>query len=116
MKHKPSLLVIFLSVFIDLIGFGIVLPLLPNYAEDSLRPDFTAKGLIIGAIIASFSAMQFFFAPIWGRLSDRIGRRPVMLISNLGAAGSYGPTRMAARSGVAVAGYGIVKRSNPSMV
>ena len=89
MKHKPSLLVIFLSVFIDLIGFGIVLPLLPNYAEDSLRPDFTAKGLIIGAIIASFSAMQFFFAPIWGRLSDRIGRRPVMLISNLGAAGSY---------------------------
>jgi MFS family permease len=78
-----------LSVFIDLIGFGIVLPLLPGYAEDNFRPDFSAKGLIIGGIIASFSAMQFFFAPLWGRLSDRIGRRPVMLISNLGAAGSY---------------------------
>ncbi len=89
MNRKPSLLVIFLSVFIDLIGFGIVLPLLPNYAEENFRPDFTAKGVIIGGIIASFSLMQFLFAPAWGRLSDRIGRRPVMLISNLGAAGSY---------------------------
>ena len=89
MKRKPSLLVIFLSVFIDLIGFGIVLPLLPGYAEDNFRPDFSAKGLVIGGIIASFSLMQFLFAPAWGRLSDRIGRRPVMLISNLGAAGSY---------------------------
>ena len=89
MNRKPSILVIFLSVFIDLIGFGIVLPLLPGYAEDNFRPDFSAKGLVIGGIIASFSAMQFFFAPVWGRLSDRIGRRPVMLVSNLGAAGSY---------------------------
>lgn len=89
MNRKPSLLVIFLSVFIDLIGFGIVLPLLPGYAEDNFSHGFSQKGLVIGAIIASFSAMQFFFAPLWGRLSDRIGRRPVMLISNLGAAGSY---------------------------
>lgn len=89
MKRKPSILVIFLSVFIDLIGFGIVLPLLPGFAEDNFRPDFSAKGLIIGCIIGSFSAMQFFFAPMWGKLSDRIGRRPVMLFSNLGAAGSY---------------------------
>lgn len=89
MNRKPSLLVIFLSVFIDLVGFGIVLPLLPGYAEANLQPDFTAKGLTIGGIIASFSLMQFLFAPAWGRLSDRIGRRPVMLVSNLGAAGSY---------------------------
>lgn len=84
MNRKPSRLVIFLSVFIDLIGFGIVLPLLPGYAED-----FGAKGFIIGAIIASYSLMQFIFAPVWGRWSDHIGRRPVMLIGNLGAAGSY---------------------------
>ena len=89
MKRKPSLLVIFLSVFIDLVGFGIVLPLLPGFAEDDFRPGFTGTGIIIGCIIGSFSAMQFFFAPAWGRLSDRIGRRPVMLFSNLGAAGSY---------------------------
>src|ERR1041385_4178966 len=81
---KPSLLVIFLSVFIDLIGFGIVLPLLPGYTED-----FGAKGFMVGMIIASFSAMQFLFAPAWGRLSDRIGRRPVMLVSTAGAVLSY---------------------------
>ena len=84
MRRKPSRLVIFLSVFIDLIGFGIVLPLLPGYAED-----FGAKSLVLGAIGASFSLMQFLFAPAWGRWSDHIGRRPVMLIGNLGAAGSY---------------------------
>ncbi len=84
MNRKPSRLVIFLSVFIDLIGFGIVLPLLPGYAED-----FGAKSFAIGAIIASFSLMQFLFAPVWGRWSDHIGRRPVILIGNLGAAGSY---------------------------
>src|SRR5665213_4382006 len=89
MKRKPSLLVIFLSVFIDLIGFGIVLPLLPGYADDNFTSTFGAKGLVIVAIGASFSLMQFLFAPAWGKLSDRIGRRPVMLISNLGAAGSY---------------------------
>jgi MFS family permease len=77
-------LVIFLSVFIDLIGFGIVLPLLPGYAED-----FGAKSFVLGAIGASFSLMQFLFAPVWGRWSDHIGRRPVMLLGNLGAAASY---------------------------
>lgn len=82
--RKPSLLVIFLTVFIDLVGFGIVLPLLPIYSDT-----FGASGLMVGVIMASFSAMQFLFAPIWGRLSDRIGRRPVLLVSTAGAALSY---------------------------
>jgi len=82
--RKPSVLVIFLTVFIDLIGFGIVVPLVPLYSRH-----FGAHGLAIGAIIASFSAMQFIFSPIWGRLSDRYGRRPILLISTAGAAGSY---------------------------
>lgn len=81
---KPSLLVIFLTVFIDLIGFGIVLPLLPRYSER-----FGAEGLMIGVIIASFSVMQLFLSPFWGRLSDRIGRRPVLLLSTAGSAASY---------------------------
>ena len=81
---KPSLLIIFLTVFIDLIGFGIVLPLLPIYSKN-----FGAHGLMIGAIMAAYSLMQFIFAPIWGRLSDRIGRRPVLLMSTAGAAVSY---------------------------
>src|SRR6266487_930588 len=82
--RKPSILIIFLTVFIDLIGFGIVVPLVPLFSKH-----FGAHGFVIGVIIASFSAMQFIFAPIWGRLSDRIGRRPVLLISTVGAAGSY---------------------------
>src|SRR6266700_3219074 len=82
--RKPSVLVIFLTVFIDLIGFGIVVPLVPVYSTT-----FGAHGVVIGIIIASFSAMQFLFAPIWGRLSDRHGRRPILLISTAGAAGSY---------------------------
>jgi MFS family permease len=82
--RKPSVLVVFLTVFIDLIGFGIVVPLVPLYSRH-----FGAHGLVIGAIIASFSAMQFIFSPIWGRLSDRYGRRPILLISTAGAAASY---------------------------
>src|SRR5437868_894407 len=72
-----SLIVIFLTVFIDLLGFGMVLPLLPIYAQDFVVDE---NGLLIGLLMASFSAMQFLFAPVWGRLSDRIGRRPVLMI------------------------------------
>ncbi len=82
--RKPSVLIIFLTVFLDLVGFGIVIPLLPIYAQH-----FHAAGWELGAIAASFSAMQFFFGPILGRLSDRIGRRPVLLFSTAGASLSY---------------------------
>lgn len=91
---KPSLLIIFLTVFIDLVGFGIVLPLLPRYSER-----FEAEGWVIGAIIASFSVMQLFLAPWWGRLSDRVGRRPVLLVSNAGSALSYALFAVAAWPG-----------------
>ena len=84
MNRKPSLLVVFLTVFIDLIGFGIVVPLVPLFSRH-----YGAGGWGIGAIFASFSAMQFIFSPIWGRLSDRHGRRPILLISTAGAALSY---------------------------
>jgi len=90
--RKPSVLVIFLTVFIDLVGFGIVVPLVPIYSKhlvpDCIKP-LWAQGLAIGVIIASFSAMQFIFSPIWGRLSDRYGRRPILLTSTAGAAMSY---------------------------
>ena len=67
-------LVLFLTVFIHLVGFGIVIPLLPYYAET-----YGANGATIGMLVASFSLMQFVFTPMWGRVSDRIGRRPVLL-------------------------------------
>ena len=78
------LLVIFLTVFIDLLGFGIIIPLLPFYAEH-----FGASALMVGLLSTSFSLAQFLFAPFWGRLSDRIGRRPVILLGLLGSAVSY---------------------------
>lgn len=81
--RKGSLLVIFLTVFIDLLGFGIVLPLLPLYSKQfALQHDFSRAqtGLITGLLMGSFSAMQFLFLPVWGRLSDRFGRRPIILV------------------------------------
>ncbi|QDU96908.1 MFS transporter [Lignipirellula cremea] len=84
--RKGSLLVIFVTVFIDLLGFGLVLPLLPLYATQFSTDD---SGIMIGLLMASFSIMQFFFAPLWGRLSDRIGRRPVLMVGLAGSVVFY---------------------------
>jgi multidrug resistance protein len=78
------LAVIFVTVFIDLLGFGIIIPLLPFYAES-----FGANAFVIGLLATSYSLMQFLFSPIWGRLSDRIGRRPIILVGLLGSCLSY---------------------------
>src|ERR1700729_849462 len=83
-KMHMALGLMFLTVFIDLIGFGIIIPVLPLYAKQ-----FGASGLTIGLLLMSYSLMQFFFAPMWGRLSDRIGRRPVLLISLMASAIGY---------------------------
>jgi MFS family permease len=84
MKGKSPLVIIFLTVFIDLVGFGIVLPLLPTYSHQ-----FGAAGWMVGGIMAAYSAMQFIFAPMWGAWSDHVGRRPALLVSTAGAALSY---------------------------
>jgi len=80
MKRSP-LVVIFTTVFIDLVGFGIVIPVLPYYAESSR---FHATPRTVGLLFASYSVMQLIFSPILGRLSDKHGRRPVLLISIIG--------------------------------
>src|SRR3954470_23767646 len=82
MKRSP-LLIIFITVFIDLVGFGIVIPVLPFYAEGT---KFGATPSQVGLLFASYSVLQFVFAPVLGRLSDRYGRRPVLLVSLLGTA------------------------------
>jgi MFS family permease len=82
-KARP-LPVIFAIVFIDLMGFGIVIPLLPIYAER-----YHPTALEFGLLLASFSAMQFLFAPILGRLSDRFGRKPILIISLAGSVVGY---------------------------
>lgn len=79
-----ALAVLFLTVFIDLLGFGIIIPLLPFYAEH-----FEAAPYVVTMLMAVYSLMQFIFSPIWGRLSDRWGRRPILLLSLGGASVAY---------------------------
>lgn len=89
---RGALAVVFLTVFIDLLGFGIVLPVMPRQAE----PYLTALGLsplgvgaVIGVLFSVFSLMQFLFSPIWGRVSDRVGRRPMLILSLAGSVVFY---------------------------
>src|SRR3954462_12403875 len=84
-RRKSGLLIVFITVFIDLLGFGIVLPLLPRYGEY-----YHAEGAVLGLLMASFSAMQFLFSPIWGRVSDFVGRRPILILGLAGSTISYG--------------------------
>ena len=84
MASVSPLVVIFVTVFIDLLGFGIIIPLLPFYAES-----FGASAFTIGLLGTSFSLMQFLFSPIWGRWSDRIGRKPIILVGLMGSCLSY---------------------------
>jgi len=76
---KKSLWQIFLVVFIDLLGFGIMIPMLPFYARS-----MGADAIQIGLLMAAYSAFQIISSPIWGSLSDRMGRRPVLIFTIAG--------------------------------
>ena len=80
------LIIIFVTVFVDLVGFGMVIPILPYYANTA---PYNATPFQVGVLLAVYSLMQFFFSPVLGRLSDRYGRRPILLISILGSAVGY---------------------------
>jgi len=84
-NKKAQLGIICLTVFIDLIGFGIVIPTLPFYAQH-----FGANELTIGFLLGTYSLMQFIFAPILGKISDRVGRRPVLLVSLVATVAGFG--------------------------
>jgi DHA1 family tetracycline resistance protein-like MFS transporter len=77
-KGLSPISVIVLTVFIDITGFGIIIPLLPFYASE-----FQAGPTSLGVLIASFAIMQFFFSPLLGKASDKMGRKPILLISLL---------------------------------
>lgn len=85
MANRPlQYATIFFTCFIDILGFGIVIPVLPLYAEK-----LTATPIQLGWLIGIFSLAQFFFAPIWGKVSDRVGRKPVLLVGLIGTITGY---------------------------
>lgn len=83
-QQKSQIAVIFMTVFVYLLGFGIVIPILPLISRD-----FGASAFQTGLLLSVYSLMQFIFAPFWGRLSDRIGRRKVLLGCLLGEGLTY---------------------------
>ena len=84
MRRTPRLSILFLVISIDLIGFGMVVPFLSFYARE-----YGASGFAAGTVVGMYSILQFFFVPVWGRLSDRIGRRPILIIGLLFTVISY---------------------------
>jgi MFS family permease len=81
---RPRLAIIWLTVFIDLVGFGIVIPILPFYAAQ-----YSAHGVKYGILVGGFSLMQFFATALLGRMSDRVGRRPILLATMVLNAAGY---------------------------
>lgn len=81
---RAAIRIVVATVFVDIIGFGMVLPLLPSYAAK-----FGGSPAAIGLLVAAYSAIQFVLAPLWGRVSDRFGRRPVLLFGLAGSVASY---------------------------
>lgn len=81
MNKKSNLAILFFTMAVSMLGFGIVIPIIPFYIQN-----MGAKGGDLGMLIAVFSFAQFIFAPVWGSLSDRIGRKPVLIIGALGNA------------------------------
>jgi multidrug resistance protein len=83
-QARSPLIVIFTTVFLDLVGFGMIIPLVGIYGRH-----YGASGLELAVLGSIYSLMQFFFSPIWGRMSDRLGRRPILILSLCGSTGSY---------------------------
>jgi MFS family permease len=113
-SSRRALVPVFVTVLLDLIGFGMIIPLLPFYAQE-----FHASPTQVGWLFASYSLTQLLFAPALGRLSDRVGRRPVLLASIAGGIAAYVLFAFApsflwllvarAMAGIAAANYGIAQ-------
>ncbi|MCA8916730.1 MAG: MFS transporter [Planctomycetes bacterium] len=100
-EQKRGVFVVWLIIFIDLMGFGIVLPSLPYFVRIFEVPDWanafaraigldrSRGGVLVGMILTAYSLCQFIFAPIWGRLSDKVGRRPILALSTSGFAATW---------------------------
>lgn len=95
--------ILFVTVFIDLVGFGIIIPFLAYYVES-----FGAQAAVVGLLMSSYSLAQFVFAPAWGRISDRVGRRPILLLGLLGSVAGYTLFGMAGTLGLLFVGRALM--------
>lgn len=109
--RRSRLLSIFLVVFIDLLGFGLILPLLPYYAGA-----YGASQLLIGGLAGAYAAAQFIGAPLLGRLSDRFGRRPILVVSIAGTALSFVILGLAEPLGKALAGIPLAQATSEQAI
>ena len=80
-SNQKNLLILFFTLIVVMLGFGMVIPIMPFYVKS-----FGASGAALGALMATYGILQFLFAPIWGSVSDRIGRKPVLMIGVFGNA------------------------------
>lgn len=88
-NRKPALGFIFITLLLDVIGFGIIIPVIPKYISHLIGSDLSHASVYSGWLMFSFSVMQFLFSPVIGSLSDRFGRRPVLLIALFGFGLNY---------------------------
>ncbi|MTK53741.1 TCR/Tet family MFS transporter [Paludibacter sp.] len=88
-NRKPALGFIFITLLLDVIGFGIIIPVIPKYISHLIGSDLSHASIYSGWLMFSFSVMQFLFSPVIGSLSDRFGRRPVLLIALFGFGLNY---------------------------
>jgi len=80
-SNRRNLIILFYTMVVIMLGFGMVIPILPFYIKS-----MGASGTALGALMATYAVMQFIFAPVWGSLSDRYGRRPILMVGILGNA------------------------------
>ncbi len=88
-QPKPALLFIFITLFLDVLGIGLIVPILPKLIDELASGGLDSASYIFGALVGLYSLMQFIFAPVIGNLSDRFGRRPVILLALLGSGLDY---------------------------
>ncbi len=82
--NRSAMTILFLTMFVVMVGFGVIMPILPFYAES-----MGATATTLGLLFASYSVVQFLFSPFWGQMSDKMGRKPILLIGLIGFGVSF---------------------------